>query len=485
MAIENIDNLKPQSLWGFFSEITDVPRPSKHEQRIIAYLVEFAKCRNLPCHVDETGNVLIAKGGSQGREAAQTVALQAHIDMVAEKDSDLEFDFLTQPISAYIEDGWVKARGTTLGADCGIGMAVMLALLDSSDISHPPIEALFTTDEETGLTGAFALAKDLLKAKYLINVDSEDSGEIFVGCAGGVDSIATFSYKEEAIKEGSISLKLSVSGLKGGHSGDDIDKRRGNANILLSRALYELTLRGIQWQLSRIDGGNLRNAIPREAEATISIMAKDREVVEAIITRLDGEFKAEHEVSEPTLALKIEDSEQADVAIDSIVVQNLIKSVISAINGVTAMSQQIEGFVESSTNLASIKQADNRIVISTSQRSSLESKKSLMAMQMNLHFSSYGAKMIHSDGYPGWNPQMDSHLLEVAVKCHNSALGYQPKVRAIHAGLECGLIKEKYPDMEMISIGPTIRDAHSPSERLSVKDTQEFWEYLKEILTQI
>ncbi len=483
MAIENIEVLKPLSVWRFFSEICDIPRPSKHEEAILEYLKKFADERGLDHSSDEVGNIVIRKAATAGMESSPILVMQSHVDMVAEKEAGLEFNFLTDPIAAYVEDGWVKAKGTTLGADCGIGMAVMMAVLDSNEIAHPAIEALFTVDEETGLTGAFALSPDLLKGNNLINVDSEDRGQIFVGCAGGIDTVASYAFNRVATSHDGA-LKIVVSGLTGGHSGCDIEKLRANANITLARVLFAIN-KECNCSLVSISGGNLRNAIPRDAEATIalplSMVARAKEIVAA----MEADFKVEYSKSEPNLKVEAIDEAAVSEVIEDSVAESIVTSVLSAINGIVAMSQEMEGFVESSTNLASLKEIDGAIVISTSQRSSIESKKMFMSYQMAEHFKRFGATIRHSDGYPGWNPQLNSKLLEVAKTCHVNALGYEAEILAIHAGLECGLIKKKYPAMEIVSIGPTIHGAHSPVERLSVQDTEDFWVYLVEILKNL
>ena len=481
--MNDIKNLSPQIVWNYFYDFTQIPRPSCKEQQIMCYLVEFAKKHNFDYKQDAVGNLVIRKAATPGKEDRPKVTLQGHVDMVCEKNSDVEFDFLCQPIQTYIDGDWVKARGTTLGADCGIGCSIMLALLASDEVEHPALEALFTIEEETGLTGAFGIESDMITADYLINLDSEDAGEVFVGCAGGKDTLATFKYTPEPILAGTKLVDIQVKGLKGGHSGGDIHLNLGNANIILARFLYDFLG---EFQLIKIDGGNLRNAIPRESKATLAI---SNDVYEKMINDMviyDQTIKKELFTSDNgvEVSIKLSESNEA-MAIDCDTTQRLIKAIISAPNEVLAMSQDMANFVETSTNLASIKQENNEIAISTSQRSSVESRKEYWAKVMKLHFETYGAEVEHSDGYPGWTPVLNSHLLKVFNEQHSEVLGYEAKVMAVHAGLECGLFLAKFPNLEMISYGPTLRAIHSPDEKLNIPAVEESWILMKALLNKI
>ncbi len=475
-----VKGLSPEGVWRYFEEITKVPRPSKHEEKILAYLINFAQENGLEYIQDDIKNITIIRPATAGREMDATVVLQNHVDMVCEKNSDVEFDFFNDAIDIYIDGEWLKAKGTTLGADCGIGMALAMGVLTDKSISVPRIEALFTVDEETGLTGAFELGEGMLTGKYMINLDSEDEGEVFIGCAGGVDTVATFPANVEPIGEGYNCVKLSVAGLKGGHSGDDINKNLANSNILLCRFLFSLDS---DFRLVDISGGNLRNAIPREAEAVIAV--RD---VEGVIARF-GEYakvvSAEYYKSEPNMALTATMVEGYSQVITHNEAMCLISAVVTVPNGVQAMSQDIEGFVESSTNLASIKMGESGIEVVTSQRSSLESKKLFIASQLNKLFTMYGASVWHSDGYPGWAPVANSHILELFKDEYKALYNKDIAVKTIHAGLECGLINKKYPNLEMVSVGPTLRGVHSPDERLEIATVDMVWKLLVKVLERV
>lgn len=477
-------NLQPEKIWFYFNEILKVPRPSKKEEKIAAYLMNFAKEQNLEAKLDEIGNVYIAKPASKGFENLQTVVLQSHLDMVCEKNSDKTHDFDNDAIDARIEGEWVKANGTTLGGDDGIGIAASLAILASDDIQHGPIECLFTVDEETGLTGAFALSTDLLKGKILLNLDSEDEGEIFIGCAGGKDTTAEFDYTTENIENNSVAYKISISGLTGGHSGDDINKGLGNANKLLNRFLWDTTRKyGIR--IADINGGNLRNAIPREAFAVITV-AKDK--ADALLNdakRYNETIRFEYRSTEPGLLFSIEKTELPANVINKDIQFKLINALYACPHGVISMSREINNFVETSTNLASVKMKDHKIIITTSQRSSVESAKEDICNMVASVFNLIGAKVTQGDGYPGWTPNPDSVILEISKKSYISLFNKEPKVLAIHAGLECGLIGEKYPEMDMISYGPTIKGAHSPDERMKIDTVKMFWDLTLDILKNI
>jgi dipeptidase D len=489
MIMTQLSKLTPHGIWKQFDAITRIPRPSKHEEKIRSFLVDFAKQHALDYKTDDIGNVVILKRASAGMEAHPTVVLQSHIDMVCEKNATAvnsagePFDFDRDPINTVIDGEWVKAKGTTLGADDGIGMAAALALLIDPDVAHGPLEALFTVDEETGLTGAFNLGADMISGKYLVNLDSEDEGEVFIGCAGGIDTLAYFDYTTEPVPEIYRFVKLSVGELTGGHSGDDIDKGRGNSNRILARALW----RGIErfsLRLSAIDGGNLRNAIPREAWAVVAIPADITADFEAFIMRFSTDIKAELQYTDPDITLSME-SVSASNVVDGQTTRNLVRALVGIPNGVQTMSFAMPGLVETSTNLASIKMTDSEIVVTTSQRSSVESAKHATAVAVESVFKLAGARVEHSDGYPGWAPNPHSHILEVTERAYEKLFGSKAKVRAIHAGLECGLFLEKYPELEMVSIGPTLRGVHSPTERLEIATVDKFWLLLVEILKNI
>jgi len=480
--MKTLGHLQPQPLWEYFEKICRVPRPSKKEEKIRAFLVGFAAENNLEARSDEAGNVLIKKPASPGRETAPVVILQTHMDMVCEKNSDKIFDFDTDPIEPMIDGGWVRANGTTLGADCGIGVAAQLAVLTSSEIKHGPLECLFTVDEETGLTGAFALKPGFLGGNILLNLDSEDEGELFIGCAGGIDTLATLEYQKEKIPAGSFALKFSVAGLAGGHSGDDIDKGRGNAIKILSRFLLNSTKKyplGLAW----LNGGNLRNAIAREAFALVVVPNPLKENLVADFNVFASEMAFEFERTEPGLKLAVESNGLPDFIIDTTSRDKLLNVLMACPHGVLEKSSRMPGMVETSANLASVKFIDNnRIKIATSQRSEVETRKHFAAQMVESAFSLAGAEVAHSDGYPGWAPNPDSKILEIAAESYKRLFSVEPIVRSIHAGLECGLFLEKYPELDMVSFGPTIRGAHSPDERVEIATVEKFWKHLIDVL---
>jgi dipeptidase D len=476
---------EPRQVFDWFEEICTIPRPSRKEEKIREYLLRFAKQYGLTAKSDVAGNVLISKPAKHGRENAPAVVLQTHMDMVCEKNSDTQFDFETQGIESYVENGWVKARGTTLGADCGIGIAAQLAVLVSEDIKHGPVECLITVDEETGLTGAFALQPGFFSGSILLNLDSEDEGEIFIGCAGGIDTVATMNYAQENIPAGHIALRISISGLLGGHSGDDIHKGRGNANKILNRFLYKAS-KEFEARLSVFDGGNLRNAIAREAYAIITIPAFLKEKVSSEFNIFSSEVEFEFEHTEPGLKLKLETTGTPDFVLDLQSQKMILNSIYACPHGVLEMSSRMEGMVETSTNLASVKFTEpDKVTITTSQRSEIESRKHYAAEMVESVFALAGFKVTHSEGYPGWTPNPDSEILKTTLTAYHRLFGNTPVVRSIHAGLECGLFLKKYPTLQMVSFGPTIRGAHSPDERLDILSTVKFWRLLKEVLEKV
>ncbi len=481
----DISTLEPRIIWEQFDAITKVPRPSKREEKIVAWLIDFAKQHELEWQRDKIGNVVIRAAATAGFEDRPTVILQSHVDMVCEKNSDVEFDFDKEPIRTRIVDGWVKADGTTLGADCGIGMAAALAALIDPEVEHGALEALFTVDEETGLTGAFELEDGMLHGKYLVNLDSEDEGELFIGCAGGIDTVATFSYQEVTSPLNYDFYRVDISDLMGGHSGDDINKGRANSNKIIARLLWEVS-NSCDMRLCYFDGGNLRNAIPREAYAIFGVPKSLRDQFLERYELFASDVYSEFKLREPNLRISLNEMPHIDFMIDLEAQTALINALVGLPNGVIEMSSAVEGLVETSTNLASVKFSQKgQITVTTSQRSSVESAKSYAMQMVESVFTLAGADVTHSDGYPGWAPDPDSELLRLTVESYRALFGVEPLIKAIHAGLECGLFLEKYPDLDMISFGPTLRGVHSPDERLEIATVDKFWRLLLELLKRI
>jgi len=481
---QSLQSLKPEKLWYYFGEVLKIPRPSKKEEKIIKYLLDFGKNHNLETIQDTIGNVVIRKPAVPGLENSPWVCLQGHVDMVCEKDAEVDHDFEKDPIQTYIEDGWLKARGTTLGADNGIAVATMLALLEAKDIVHGPLECLFTIDEETGLTGAFGLDPGLLKSRILLNLDSEDDGEFFIGCAGGKDTVIELPFEKENVPQGYKTFRMKVSGLQGGHSGDDIHRNRGNANKILNRFLWE-TDRKYGIRVSSFDGGNLRNAIAREASGIFLVPPDHAQSVKSFAELYLEELRFEFRVSEPDLKIELEEFETPGFVLLKSTQEKLLNALYACPHGVIAWSQDVPNFVETSTNLASVKMQNGMIRIATSQRSSIESAKNDICNMVVSAFKLTGAKIEHSDGYPGWAPNPNSRVLELCVHSYENLFGKKPVVRAIHAGLECGLIGDKYPGMDMISYGPTMRGVHSPTERLEISTVEKFWLLTLDLLKKI
>ena len=480
-----LSELKPESVFYYFSEICKVPRPSKKEEKIISYLENFAAEQKLEIKKDEVGNILIKKPATPGKENLKTVVLQSHVDMVCEKNNDVEHDFLTDPIETIIDGEWLKAKGTTLGADNGIGVATELAILAANDIEHGPIECLFTIDEETGLTGAFALKEGFMSGDILLNLDSEDEGELFIGCAGGIDSVGEFHYREVPVPTGYFFFRVDVKGLKGGHSGGDIHLGRGNANKILNRFLSQ-TAKKYDMYICEVNGGNLRNAIPRGAYAICAVPHDAKEPVRVDLNIFIADIENELAVSEPDLKLTLQSETPRKMAIDQDTSSRLLKTLDAVPDGVYAMSQDIPGLVETSTNLASIKMIDNKkIKIETSQRSSILSARNDMANTVRAAFELGGARVSFGEGYPGWKPNPHSEILEIAVASYKRLFGVDAKVKAIHAGLECGLFLDKYPGLDMISFGPTLTGVHSPDERMHIPSVEKFWNHLLDVLANV
>ncbi|MCF8070564.1 MAG: aminoacyl-histidine dipeptidase [Desulfobacterales bacterium] len=483
--MKSIKELPPKLLWTYFSNICKIPRPSKKEDAIIRYLLDWAKNNNIRAKKDRSGNILMKKPASPGMEKRRSVLLQSHMDMVCEKNSDVEFNFETDPIQPWIDGDWVKAKGTTLGADNGIGMAAQMAVLKSSDLKHGPVECLFTVDEETGLTGASELEKNFFESEILLNLDSEDEGELFIGCAGGIDTLATFTYTPADIPDDHIAYRIDIKGLKGGHSGGDIHRGLGNANKLLNRLLWYAAG---QWELklSLFNGGNLSNAIPREAFAVVSVPQKYRIEFTNYLQDYAGEVKYELAETESDLKIIYEEIISPKNIIDLNTQQNLLNALYACPHGVYAMSLKVDNLVETSNNLAFVRVLDrNKILVTTSQRSSIESSKTDIANMVSSVFNMAGAEVVQSEPYPGWAPDPSSEILQIAISSYKKLYGKKPVVRAIHAGLECGLFLEKYSDLDMISFGPTLRGVHSPDEKIFIPSVLKWWDHLVLLLSSI
>ena len=474
--------MNSENVLSFFKEITKIPRESGHEEHIIAYLQDFAAQRSLECRTDEAGNVLIVKQAAPGYENVPAIVLQSHSDMVCEKNEGVEHDFAKDPIKYIIEDGWMIAPDTTLGADCGIGIAAQLALLDS-DVPCGKIECLFTTSEETGLDGAMALQPGFFDGKILLNLDSEDEGEIFVGCAGGLDTTAIFHHGYDEICDDFSLEEIYVKDAMGGHSGDDINKGRANAVQLLGRFLYSIT--DLDWQLVTIDGGNKRNAIAREAKALIAAEEDTLEIINERLASYATDVAEEYGAIEKNLNLGYIECEKADQkAIDEMTAWNLVTALCAAPHGVLAMSQEIENFVETSTNLASVKMVEPGVIrIGSSQRSCVTAARRAAAAKMEACFVLAGAVVTHESEYPGWAPAAVSPVRDACVASYKKLFGVEPKVKAIHAGLECGLFTEKFPGLDMVSFGPTLRGVHAPGERLDLASLDKFTALLNDLVT--
>ena len=480
-----ITELNPKIVWKYFHEITQVPRPSKKEGKIIAYLEKFAKEHGIEYKKDHVGNIVMIKPATPGYEDRVKVILQSHVDMVCEKNAGTQHDFDNDPIRTIIDGEWLHADGTTLGADNGIGCAAQLALLASKDLEHGPIEALFTVDEETGMTGAFELKPGFLTGKILINLDSEDEGELFIGCAGGKGLEATFSPQWQPAPAGLVWLRAAVSGLKGGHSGGEIHCGLGNANKILTRYLYSLERELGSWSLAEIAGGNLHNAIPREAHALIGVRPEDKAKAEQLLETLFKNVQAELKRVDPKVRLELTEAAAPGQVVDDKTKYGLVRSLYACPHGVLGMSHEMEDLVETSNNLASIKQRDGKIVVTTSQRSSTTSLRDSASEMVASAFELGGAQVALTDAYPGWKPNPESAILKASADAYRKLFGKEAAVKAIHAGLECGLILDVYPDLDMVSFGPTLRDVHSPAERIEIKTVDLWWRHLLEVLKEI
>jgi dipeptidase D len=477
----DIRDLKPSRVWAHFYSLTQIPRPSKKEEKAVAFLEKFGKDLGLETIKDELGNIIIRKPATPGMEGRKGIILQAHIDMVPQKNSDKEHDFEKDPIEPRVVDEWVYATGTTLGADNGMGLAVAMAVLEDKDMVHGPVEALFTIDEETGMTGARGLKPGILKGDILINLDSEDEGELYVGCAGGLDANVTFSYKSEDVPAGYEGYKLNITGLKGGHSGMDIALGRGNANKVMARILLPL-MKEFDAKLVSVEGGSLRNALPREAFATIAMNPSSYQKAVELVNSHLAEIKNELAAHEPDVKISLDKCEKPSSIIDSCTALNLVKAVYACPNGVERMSDAMPGLVETSNNLAIVKSEEGKIFVKTLMRSSVDSAKEILATAIISLFELAGAEVTLSGGYPGWKPNMDSDILKTMKVVYKDLYGNAPEVKAIHAGLECGILGGTYPNWDMISCGPTIRSPHSPDERVNIETVEKWWNYIVEVL---
>lgn len=482
---QDIRNLEPLPLWNHFADLNAVPRPSKKEERVIAFMKKFGEDLGLETIVDEVGNVIIKKQATSGMENRKTIVLQSHLDMVHQKNNDTDFDFDTQGIDMYVDGDWVRAKGTTLGADNGIGVATIMAVLASTEMQHPAIEALFTIDEETGMTGAMGLKGGLLKGEILLNLDTEEDDEIDIGCAGGVDVTAKATYEEEETPDGSVGYRITVKGLKGGHSGMDIHKGLGNANKIMNRLLFN-GFDSFGLQIATINGGSLRNAIPRESVAEVIIAKMYDESFVFDMLPLVNEIKAELATTEPNLEILFEKLDTMPTKVVPPAAQYyLVRSLYTAHNGVYRMSADFDDLVETSNNIAKVTVSGGSIQIQCLTRSSVETSKFDLANSLRAAFELMGCEVEFSGSYPGWTPNPNSSILKVLDELYEKQNGKKANVVACHAGLECGILGTNYPDMEMISFGPTIRGAHSPEERVSISSVQKYWKFFEEILKNI
>ncbi|TRX36768.1 aminoacyl-histidine dipeptidase [Flavobacterium sp. ZT3R18] len=482
---QEIRNLEPKALWNKFADLNAVPRPSKKEERVIEFMKNFGNNLGLETFEDEIRNVIIRKPATPGMENRKALVLQGHLDMVHQKNSDTVFDFDTQGIEMYVDGDWVRARGTTLGADNGLGVATIMAILESNDIPHPAIEALFTIDEETGMTGALNLQGGILRGDILLNLDTEEDDEIGIGCAGGIDVTATAEYDEEETPEGSVAYAITVKGLKGGHSGMDIHKGLGNANKIMNRLLFD-GFDNFGLQISEINGGSLRNAIPRESMAKVIIAAVYDEAFVFDMQQIVNEIKAEFQTTEPNLEVVFEKLDTVPATVMPSIAQfYFVRSMYTAHNGVYRMSADFDNLVETSNNIAKVVVGEGKLSVQCLTRSSVESSKFDLANALRSAFELMGCEVEFSGSYPGWSPNPKSEILDVLVSIYEKQNGAKPNVAACHAGLECGILGTNYPDMDMISFGPTIHGAHSPDERASISSAQKYWKFVLEILENI
>lgn len=482
--MNEILNLEPKNIWKNFSTLNEIPRPSKKEEKIIQFMVDFGKNLNLETINDSAGNVIIKKPATPGMENRKTVVLQSHLDMVCQKNNDVDFDFDTQGIQMFVDtDGFVKAKGTTLGADNGIGVATIMSVLESTNIPHPAIEALFTIDEETGMTGAIGLDESILNGEILLNLDTEEDDELTISCAGGLDVTATKSYQPETLSGDISSLKVNIKGLKGGHSGGDIQLGLGNSNKLLGRFLYESL--NFKAQITQMESGGLRNAIPREGYFIIAVPNSELENAKSALENLKNDILNEFRPIEPSITIQIENTEIQNSAASFEETQKLAKVLLAAFNGVYRMSPEMEGVTETSNNVANVIVKDGEMKILCLSRSAVESGKKAISESLKATFELAGFKVEFSGGYPGWRPNVNSEILDLMKPLYKEMFGSEPKIIATHGGLECGIIGGHYPSLDMISFGPNIYGAHSPDERVEIKSVQKFWDYFLKVLEQI
>ena len=476
--------LQPSIVFDCFAEVNKVPRPSKREEKMIAFLKEFGESLGLPTKVDETGNVCISKPATPGNENRKTVILQSHMDMVCEKNKDVDFDFDNDAIETYVDGEWMRAKGTTLGADDGIGVAMQMAILKSNDIEHGPIQCVFTRDEETGLTGAVGMKSGFMDGDYLINLDSEDEGQIYVSCAGGVRTTATYPFPTEVAPANYATFRINVKGLSGGHSGDDINKKRGNANKILVRFLVN-EMENLGLRLVDIQSGGLHNAIPREGHAVCMVANDKMGELKARLEAFSKDVAEEFAVTEKSISITLEEVEAATKVMEVEAMRKMLLSLHAVHNGIFAMSQDIDWLVETSSNLASIHSEGDHVTVTTSQRSSVASACLNVASVVRAAFELGGAKTVTNEGYPGWKLNPNSEIVKIAKESYEHLFCKEPKILAIHAGLECGLFSEKYPKLDMVSFGPTLRGVHSPDERLLIPTVQMVWDHLLDILKRV
>jgi dipeptidase D len=480
----DIRSLQPASLWGHFADLNAIPRASKKEEKAAQFVKDFGERLGLETMQDETGNVIIKKPATAGLEDRQTVLLQSHVDMVHQKNADVAFDFATQGIEMYVDGDWVKAGGTTLGADNGIGVATIMAILESKDIPHPPLEALFTIDEETGMTGALGLKGGLLKASIMLNLDTEDDHELTIGCAGGVDVTGTGSYAQDAVGAGTTSYELSVTGLKGGHSGMDIHLGRGNANKLMNRLLYQAA-RDFGVSISSIDGGSLRNAIPRESKAVCIVLKAKADAFKSFIEQEGAVLKTEYATTDPNLQVTLSDAGATQQVMSQEFQEKLLRVIYALPNGIHRMSPDVEDLVQTSNNLARVLVKDGQFSIQCLTRSAVDTEKMDLARAIQATMELAGAEVAFGGAYPGWAPKPESAIVQLMSTLYRELYEGEPHVYACHAGLECGIVGANYPQMEMISFGPNITGAHSPDEKVQISSVQKFWDYLLETLKRI
>ncbi len=481
---KDILNLKPALLWKNFYNLTQIPRPSKHEDKVQDFLVQFGKNLGLETIKDEVGNVIISKPATPGMENRKGVVLQGHMDMVPQKNNDTQHDFEKDPIVTYIDNGWVKARGTTLGADNGLGVAAAMAVLESKDIQHGPVEAFITTDEETGMTGAMGIKPGVLKGDILLNLDTEEEGELYIGCAGGTNGNFSFTFKPAGVPAAVEAFRLTITGLKGGHSGVDIHLERGNSIKVLTRVLWEGS-KHFGLRLASLEGGSLRNAIPREGSALIVIPVEFKDAFIAAVADLEKIIRKELSAVEPTMKIFLTPAQKPDSLIDEVSQRNIINALYACPNGVIRMSNEMPGLVETSINIGVLKTENNMVLGQTLLRSSVDSAKLDLQNMVDAVFTMAGADITMDGEYPGWKPDPDSAILKLMLDLYKKMFGKEPMVKAIHAGLECGILGGPYPNWDMISVGPTIVSPHSPDEKTEIESVRKFWDYLVETLKNI